>query len=161
MAVTPSPDEFYAAGLLGEVGELASVLANLTRNPGDHMVVGSSLDPMQSGAWDVLPPILWDIERSAQWALMERDVGISHGVRVEAFVGMTRGATYVSRVLPQSGKLPQGFEVRTDDELVTMSGNVVLDVVYRHHTIESAGEMLLELAEKFLRFHKEYQQSRT
>jgi hypothetical protein len=46
------------------------------------------------------------------------------------------------------GKVPWAYAIVVGEERVTVLGNVILDVVYGHQTLESAGEMLLEQAEK-------------
>jgi len=146
--VTPSPNELYAATMVGEVVDSTSGVLQLWAEQNDLVAIGSSLDPLQSGTWDIPPPVLWDIGREAQWALMERDVAVSHAIGVGALVGLTRDNVRVTSVIKLPGELPWGYEVLVDDEAVTVSANVVLDVVYCHRTVESAGEMLLELAER-------------
>lgn len=79
--------------------------------------------------------------------LMEGDIAITHAIRVEAFVGLTRGRVSIASVVPLRGKIPWGYEIIIGDKCFTMSANIVLDVVNCHQTLESAGEMLIEYAE--------------
>jgi len=78
---------------------------------------------------------------------MEGDVAISHAMRVEALIGFTRDPVRIASVVRLPGKVPWGYDLLAGDETFTLSANVVLGVVYWHQTIESAGEMLLELAQ--------------
>ena len=148
VAVTPSPDELYAAALCGEIADTASAIARLRGEPGEQIALASSLDPLRSGTWDVPPPILWAIGPAARWALMEGDVAISHTMRVQALVGTSRNNLRVNSVVALPGRVPWGYEILVGHESLTMSANIVLDVVYCHETIESAGEKLLEQTEK-------------
>ncbi len=148
LALTPSPDEFYAAALEGETADVSAALANLKHKKGDHIAIGRSLDPLQSGVWETPPPVLWKVDDSAKWALMEGDVTVSRAVRVETFVGLARGDTRVESLVHPKGKVPWAYAIVVGEERVTVLGNVILDVVYGHQTLESAGEMLLEQAEK-------------
>jgi len=79
---------------------------------------------------------------------MDGDVAISHAVRIEAFVGLTRERVHITSVVPLPGRVSWGYEIFVGDECFMMSANVVLDVIYCQQTIESAGEMLLECAER-------------
>jgi hypothetical protein len=122
----------------------------LVNRPPGPMAIGSSLDPLRKGVLDALPPILWDVDRSAAWALMEGDVAITHGMRPDVFVGRERDRVRVVSMYDLPGPVPWTYKICVEDKEVTMSGNVVLDVIYRHYTIESAAEFLLESAEVYV-----------
>ncbi|HSS45515.1 MAG TPA: hypothetical protein VLO07_09255, partial [Thermoanaerobaculia bacterium] len=104
--------------------------------------------PLLTGCWDVPPPILWDLTVPSRWALMEGDVTISHAMRVEALVGLEGKGVAVTSVIRMPGHIPWGYEVKVNNEVLKLSGNVVRDVVYWHQTIQSAGQMLLESVAK-------------
>jgi len=149
LALNPSSAEFYAASILGEVADVQPALEAWKTSKGDHFALGSSLDPLRSGTWpDVPPPILWGISPAARWALMEGDVAISHAMRVEALVGLASGNIRVTSVIDQPGRIPWGYQIQVGDKYLSLSANLVLQVLYCHETVASVGEELLEQAEK-------------
>jgi hypothetical protein len=147
VAVALSSHEFYAAGMAGESAEFSSVLRQITHKPGRQIAIGSSLDPLCQGVWDALPPILWPIDRASRWALMEGDVAITHGMCPDVFVGLERGHVRTVAVADAPGQVPCTYKILVGDKEVTIGGTVVLDVLYRHYTVQSAGDLLLETAE--------------
>ena len=149
VAMIPSADELYAVSLVGETADVSAAIAGLRVQESDHVAVGSSLDTLLSGTWEVPPPILWMLSPPGRWALMEGEVTISHAVRVEALVGLEQEGARVSGVVELSGSVPWGYSVDVrEDEPLTISANVVLDVIYRHETLASAGARLLAMAER-------------
>lgn len=148
VAMTHSVHEIYAAALWNETLDISSAVENFSLKEGTHLFMGRSIDPLQSGVWEFTPPILWDIDTEAQWFLMEGDVVIWHAVRLESLVGLKNKAVEVVDIVAMPGKVPWGYQVLVNGELLSVSANIMLDVVYNHQTIESAGEMFLEMAEK-------------
>jgi hypothetical protein len=141
-----SPNEIVSAARDGQRADSASAMASLKVSPGDHMAVGNSLDPLRDGIWEAPPPVLWDISPDARWAIMEGDVVITHAMRVEALVGAARGDICIVGVTDGAGVIPWTYQLATDSGPLTISANVVLDVVYAHQTVESATEEMLGLA---------------
>jgi hypothetical protein len=142
------PNELFSAALLGEFGaETEATVRSWDLLRGTKMASGSSLDVITRAWPDVSPPILWGISSPAQWALMEGEVTVIHAVRVEAFLGMRNGEVCVRSVIDTSGPLPWSYEILVENEIVTLSANILRDVVYLHETLASAGQRMLAIAE--------------
>lgn len=139
--------EFYLGALVGEQAGSDIAVPGWSHKPGERIAIGSASEPLR-GAWpDIRPPVLWDLSEAARWALMEGDVELVHAVRVEAFVGLHRGDLAVRRAIEMPDPFPWGYELMVRGEPLRVSPKMMLEVVYAHETIESAGRRLLDLAE--------------
>lgn len=142
------PNELFSAALLGEFEAHTEATVRSWDVPrGTKMASGSSLEVVTRAWPDVSPPILWGISSAAQWALMEGEVSVIHAVPVEAFLGMRRGEVCVRSVIDTPGQLPWSYEILVENEIVTLSANILRDVVYLHETVASAGQRMLAIAE--------------
>lgn len=139
--------ELYSAALLGETSDSASVMEGWKIRPREGIAIGSASEPLRGGWPDIRPPILWDMSEDARWALMEGDVALTHAVRVNAFVGLRRGEIFVHKAIEMPGPFGWGYEMMIGHDPMVVSPNMMLEVIYAHETIESAGQRLLELAE--------------
>ena len=145
-----SGQELYSVALIGETCDSETEISRWNLQSSERIAVGSSTDVLTQVRTTTAPPVLWDLSREARWALMEMDVCVTHAVRIETFVGIQREDLVVRAVVDTAGHVPWGYEITVGAESVTVSANALLDVVYGHETIKSAGSRLLEIAEKFL-----------
>jgi hypothetical protein len=139
--------ELYSAALPGENVGATKAICDWNIKRGDRFAVGSASEPLCGGWPDIRPPVLWDVSEPVRWALMEGDVELTHAVRVEALVGLHRGDVSVQRAIETPGPFSWGYELMVLGEPLVVSPNMILEVVYAHETIKSAGERLLDLAE--------------
>lgn len=147
LTLVVSDFEFYLGALVGEQEGSDIDVPGWSHKPGERIAIGSASEPFR-GAWpDIRPPVIWDLSEAARWALMEGDVELVHAVRVEAFVGLHRGDLAVRRAIEMPSLFPWGYELMVRGEPLTVGPKMMLEVVYAHETIESAGRRLLELAE--------------
>lgn len=145
-----SEHELYAAAVVGEVTHSAREVDSWGVRIGERIVIGNSLDQITKTWLDVSPPILWNLTSTAQWALMDGQVSVTHAVKADSFLGIQNEHAAIRSVVDMKEHPYWGYEIAVGDDSLTVSANILLDVVYGHETIKSARERMLEFAEKSL-----------